>query len=81
MKIKNSEEVKTFLRNLGEKVGSTIKYGNAFRYIDDYYCEKYMGKQYLTMLADPNTLKTAGTPLSILDFIMLSAAILGIFYS
>jgi hypothetical protein len=62
MKIKNSKQVEDFLSTLSSAVGTTVKYEEAFRYIDDYYCEKYMSKPYLPLFNNPNLLRTASSP-------------------
>jgi hypothetical protein len=60
MKIRNSVQVKNFLKDLGDVVGSPVKYENAWAYIDDYICAKFLGRKYLPFFDNATTIKTAG---------------------
>lgn len=62
MKIKSSSEVVRFLDGLSAAVNSKVKYEDAFLYIDDYECSKFMGREYLDIFKDENNLKTASNP-------------------
>ena len=64
-RVKNNEKIKAFLRELSSEVGESVKYEEAVKYIDSYYCELYMGRPYLEVFKDPEQVKTASIVASI----------------
>lgn len=53
MKIKNSDKVVKFLDALSATVNDKIKYEEAYFFIDDYYCAKYMSRKHLPIFDNP----------------------------